>query len=857
MTVRNIDQTDFSSGELSPKVQGRFQLELYKKGLELCENYIAEPQGPARFRTGTQYVNHTRLNQVARLLPFQFNDEQSYILELTNLYMRIFKDEGVILEDDVAITSSTNATPVVVTTTAPHGYSDGDEVYISGIATATDLNGKYYLVANKAASTFELTDVDGTDIAGTAAGTGGTSAKIFELALPYLEAELFDIDFDQNADTLTVTHNNHDIINITRTGHSAWTASTYSRTNDPFEPLVITNISQANPGVVTYTGTDPANGDTKTIQEVIGMTEVNGNSYIVANVNVGANTFELTDSTGANVDTSGFTAYGSVGTAGDYPSAIGYYEGRRFFGGTKSLPETFWGTRGPDSSTDGLPRYSDHTAGTDADHSIAFTLAPSYEGTVNAIEWIAGMSSFLAMGTFGGVNKAVGSGLDEPIAPDSINVKPISDVGSAHTSPIPRGSVIIYIQRGRLKIRSLEFDVLSESFTPIDRNFVADHISTSGFKQLAFQDGDPDILWGVLNNGNFTGLTFKTSEDISGWHRHIIGGVDVKVKSAAAISQPTSFDQLWVVVERTINSLTRRYVEFFTAEAVIPRRSDFVTGDANETADDETFSNAMFEAQKEYIHVDSALTYDGSLTGSDAGATLTPASAVIATGITFTASAAIFTAAMVGRELWKKAIDGVGEGRAVITGYTDTTHVVCTITKAFDSTTAMAAGDWYLTTNTLSGLAHLEGETIAAITDGAEHPTGLTVSSGATTLNFQVSKAHVGKSYTGRLRTLNLEPGGETGPGHAKPSRIVKINPRFHNTARARVGTDFYNLKELVFRKTSSSTNRPAPLFSGIPTESIIFPDTWQKGKQIIIEQTHPLPCIVQSLDMFMELADE
>jgi len=854
MTVRNVDQTDFSSGELSPKVQGRFQLDLYKRGLEICENFITEPQGPARFRTGTKYVNHTRLNRTARLLPFQFNDEQSYVLELTDLYMRIFKDEGVILEDDVTVTSTTNATPVVVTATS-HGYSDGDEVALSGISTATDLNGKYYLVANKTANTFEITDIDGTDIAGTAAGTGGVASKIFELSLPYRESELFDIDFDQNADTLTVTHNNHDIINITRTGHSAWTASTYSRTNDPFPARVITGITQANPGVVTAAAHGFANGATVTIQEVVGMTEVNGVSYIVANQTT--NTFELTNSAGYNINTSALTAYSSAGTVGDYPSAIGYYEGRRFFGGTKTLPETFWGTRGPDSSTDGLPRYSDHTAGTDADHAVSFTLAPSYEGTVNGIEWIAGMSSFLAMGTFGGVNKAIGSGLEEPIAPDSINVKPISDVGSAHTSPIPRGSVIIYIQRGRLKIRSLEFDALADGFTPIDRNFVADHISVSGFKQLAFQDGDPDILWGVLNNGNFTGLTFKTSEDISGWHRHIIGGVDVKVKSAATISQPTSFDQLWVVVERTIDGVTRRYVEFFTAEAVMPRRSDFVSGDANEVADDEIFSNAMFEAQKEYIHVDSALTYDGSLTGGDAGATLTPASAAIATSVTFTASAAVFTSSMVGRELWKKAIDGVGEGRAVITAYTDTTHVDCTITKAFDNTNAMAAGDWYLTTSTLSGLSHLEGETITAITDGGEHPEGLTVSNGSTTLNFQASKVHIGKQYSGRLRTLNLEPGGETGPAHAKPSRIVKINPRFHNTARARIGTDFYGLKELVFRKTSSSTNRPSPLFSGIPDESIIFPDTWQKGKQIIIEQTHPLPCIVQSLVMFMEVADE
>lgn len=856
MTVGNITQKDFSAGELTPKVHGRFTLKLYQRGLELCENFIVEPQGPARFRTGSRFVNHTRLNQIARSVSFQFNDEQAYKLEFTNLKMRVFRNEGAVLEANKTIISTTNATPVVVTVTS-HGYADGDEVFIDDVATATDLNGKFFLVANKTANTFELTDVDGNNIVGTAAGTGGTSGKVFELATPYLEAELFDFDFDQNADTLTITHNKHDIRDITRTDHAVWTIGTFSRTNDPFPSQAISDITQANPGVVTYVGADSyANGDFITIQEVVGMTEVNGNSYVVANLNTGANTFELTDAAGDNVNTSGFTAYGSVGTVGDYPNAIGYYEGRRFYGATLTLPETWWGSRGPDSSADGLPRYADHTSGTDNDHAVIFTIAPTFEGTVNRIQWLAGMESFLGIGTFGGINKATGSGQDEPITPDSINVKGISDVGSAAISPIPRGNIIIFIQRGGLKIRSLEFDVLAESFVPVDRNFVADHIAESGFVQTAFQDGIPDILWGVLTDGKFAGLTFKTAEDVSGWHRHIIGGTDVKVISAASVALPNSFDQLWVVVERTINGLTRRYVEFFEDEPAIPRRSDFITGDANEAADDITFDNAMFEAQKGYVHVDSALTYDGTLAGSDAGATLTPASSAIATGVTFTASAAVFVSTDVDRELWKKAIDGVGEGRAVITAFVSSTVVTCTIKKAFDNTDIMAAGNWYLTTNTISGLGHLEGETVTIITDGAEHPQK-TVASEIITLDFQASVVHVGEGYIGRLMTLNLENGGLTGSAQTKPGRIEKINPRFLNTARARFGTDFYNLKEATFRKTSSFTNRPQPLFTGIPDEPIIFPDPWEKEKKVIVEQIHPLPCVVQLLDIFMETSDE
>lgn len=76
---------------------------------------------------------------------------------------------------------------------------------------------------------------------------------------------------------------------------------------------VITGISQANPAVVTYTGADVwSNSDIVNIQDVVGMTEVNGKRYTIANINTGANTFEL-----SGVNSSAYTAYASAGIVGD------------------------------------------------------------------------------------------------------------------------------------------------------------------------------------------------------------------------------------------------------------------------------------------------------------------------------------------------------------------------------------------------------------------------------------------------------------------------------------------------------------------------------------------------------------
>lgn len=76
----------------------------------------------------------------------------------------------------------------------------------------------------------------------------------------------------------------------------------------------ITAISQAVPGVVTYTGADPSNGDELYLSGIYGMTELNGRWVKVANVNTGANTFELQAKDGTNINTTGFTTYASGGT---------------------------------------------------------------------------------------------------------------------------------------------------------------------------------------------------------------------------------------------------------------------------------------------------------------------------------------------------------------------------------------------------------------------------------------------------------------------------------------------------------------------------------------------------------------
>lgn len=80
----------------------------------------------------------------------------------------------------------------------------------------------------------------------------------------------------------------------------------------------ITGITKANPAVLTYSGSDTyANGDRVIVTGVVGMTQVNNREFVVTNVNAGANTFELYNSDGTAVNSLNYGTYSSAGTVAE------------------------------------------------------------------------------------------------------------------------------------------------------------------------------------------------------------------------------------------------------------------------------------------------------------------------------------------------------------------------------------------------------------------------------------------------------------------------------------------------------------------------------------------------------------
>lgn len=857
MPKEEISIHNFSGGMLSPLMNGRFDLAVVRNGMKRIENWFNHTQGGMQYRPGTAFVNHTRLNKIANLIRFQFNDIQAYTMEFTDKFIRFYRNDSFILETAKTITNITQANPGVVTA-GTHGYSNGDEVFITGVLGMTEVNGTTYLVANKTATTFELTDVDSVnvDTSGfTAYTSAGTAARIFELATPYTEAnDLFALDLTQTADTMYFTHPFYEPRILTRTDHTAWTLSLFDRTNDPFlDKKTITDINQTDPALVISAGHDFVNGDVIIIETVLGMTEINSQPYKVIN-RTGGN-FALTDLDDVDIDATGFTAYTSGGYASNQdllPKAVAFYESRLFYGGQVGFPDRFYGSRSPDTTT-AAPRFDDFTTGSTDSHAIEFAIS---DPEVNIIEWMTGTDRMLFTGTFGSEVRIAGSTSEAAITPTSINVRPLNLDGVSTVLPINKLNTVLYVARNGLVINSLSLDPVSETFFPIDLTLVSDRITESGVKQLAWSSGRTSIFWAVLNDGKWLGLTFDPREKIAAWHFHTTGvSKEDKFLSITTVPRPSAFDQTWMVVERKVDGNTRRYVEFLTDFATFPRRDDFFTGINNLVADQTKFELALAEAQKEYIHLDSSLSYDGTTFGTDASATMTPG-AVTGNTITFTASAAVFLAshATDKRQIWRKAIDGVGTGRAEIVTFTDTTNVVCNILDDFDSTDAIPAGEWYLTTNTLSNLGHLEGRVVTTVTDGGVHP-DKTVTNEAITLDFQSSRFHVGLAYEGFAETMDLEIGGASGPSQTKNRHIHQVGIRFLESMGLQIGTNIYKPETVTVTKMPLKVGEPQVMETGIRNVSI--PDEWGTEKTVFIKQNKPLPCTVQLLLIHGETDDD
>lgn len=168
-------QLNFSKGEISDELLGRFDVSSYSAGLKRARNVIILKYGGVTKRPGTRIVAECYAGSDGmRLLPFQYSLDQAYALEMGQGYMRPAALGGMVLHEELAITAITNAVNAKVTV-AFHGYAVGDQVYFLGVEGMTEINGRVLTVESVVDENNFTVDADSSAWGVFTAATGGAT----------------------------------------------------------------------------------------------------------------------------------------------------------------------------------------------------------------------------------------------------------------------------------------------------------------------------------------------------------------------------------------------------------------------------------------------------------------------------------------------------------------------------------------------------------------------------------------------------------------------------------------------------------------------------------------------------------
>lgn len=318
----------------------------------------------------------------------------------------------------------------------------------------------------------------------------------------------------------------------------------------------------------------------------VSMTSTSGDPDLVFD-------FPRDDTNADNIYNNGFADSFQLGAWSDttgWPSVITFHEQRLMFFKTTTQPQTFWGTRSGDYENM-APTELDLTVV--ADNALNYTIASN---KANPGIWME-TGPVMLIGTAGAEHQLKATTLNSPITPTNIDTKEQTSFGSQATDRAHRiGSSVLFLQRGGNKLREMTYNFQIDAFESKDLNILAEHIlrrGSGGFKST-FQKEPTIILWMILNSGTLAAMTYERDQDVVAWHSHVIGGppTGAVVESICCVPSTTgAYDDVYMIVKRTINGSTARYVEYI--------ETAFDTDNSGVTKTDMFF-------------VDCGLTYSGS-----------------------------------------------------------------------------------------------------------------------------------------------------------------------------------------------------------------------------------------------------
>lgn len=793
-----IMQTNFTAGEVSPRLLGRVDIARYANSAKTIENAIPVVHGGVIRRPGKRFVAAAKIAaKKGRLIPYVFNEEQAYMLEFGDQYLRFYKDGAQILDGDenpyelatpytetmlsgidfvqgadtmfLAHSSvpiyrlrrldhddwSLAPAPFVVVPFAEIGFrpattlalsnasvgtgrtltagaatflaSDvGREVWAgAGIAKITAVNSATVAIANIGIA-FSGTSIEANNwkIAGSPQESIVPSAKDPVGASVTLSAPTTTTQTVESSKAIIgLSHDGSTTVTVTveihgySTGNTIRIAGCYPEEYNGSYSITVTNANAftytlgSDPGAATSLGT-AARVSSSTSQLNIWRSSDVGKFVQINRGLVEITQFNSATSVTGKIRTAldsvvaspanAWTLEGPVWNDSDgYPSAVALCEQRLIAAGSPGYPQTVWMSR--------TGEYLNFELGTKDDDAMSFTISSDQINQILHLGQITALMVLTSGGEF-----SIHGGVEKPITPTNIQVKNQTTYGCNAVRPCRIGNELYFIQRAGRKLRAMAYKMESDAYGSPDLSVLGEHATDTGIMEMAYQQEPESVMWLVRNDGVMATVTIDRDQDVVGWARQITDGA---FESVATIPVDGG-DEVWVLVRRTIDGATVRYIE----------------------------------------RLDSDVRTDSAITG---------------------------------------------------------THPT-------------GAATW-------SGLSHLEGCEVDIVADGVVMDRA-TVSDGQVTLTRTAKAVEIGLPYTTTIETLNPEIADNSGSAQGNSMRISEVTLRFLNTIGAEL-----NGQVIPFRRLGQDVlDVNVPPYTG---DHRIEALGWERGQaSLTIQQKQPLP---------------
>lgn len=520
MAKINLIKNNFTSGELSPHIWMRTDLQQYRNGTKEMLNFLPIVEGGLKRRGGTAVTAVTE--GAVRILPFIISHSVAYLLIFKALSIDVLDSNGTLIKSLATPYTEEEIHEINYTQNRYQFFIAHSEHPLAWVRASEDLT-------NWAYDEFDF-----------------YVPPLEEVVTPTLPLK----PNEKNAGkTVTLTASAYAVYDSTKRYQVGDICHhTISGTRYYFRAKKITQGNTPTLGQPSQGGTIPDEyWGTTSVTEAQAFTAADVNKFVFINEGIIRIDKYVSPSTvlgeillKLNTD---IEAIGNSWTLKQdifevnlgYPRAVTMYQQRLVIAGTKTYPNYVWLSRVGDV-TNFLPTVAD---------GDSFTVSASSDQLTNVLH-LAQSRGICVM--TGGSELVISS--QNAMTPTNTSILEHTSFGSTENiKPLKVGSELIFVQRGAERVRTLLYDYSIDSLTSSELTVLASHIAkkNGGFKEMVYCAEPDSIIWFVLGNGKLASLTLNREQSVIAWSTHDIGGT---VLSVTSLPSTTGSDRLYFLVNR-------------------------------------------------------------------------------------------------------------------------------------------------------------------------------------------------------------------------------------------------------------------------------------------------------------------